>query len=81
MYPENSYKYTYIYIYIYIYNLYPEAVIDIPVWWKPETFVAVKPGLQPVQRADVFRYLVLWYQGGYYADTRPRSQRAGLGKW
>lgn len=25
-------------------------------------------GLSPVERADVFRYLVLWDQGGYYAD-------------
>ena len=24
--------------------------------------------LTPVERADVFRYLVLWDQGGYYAD-------------
>ena len=38
--------------------------------------MAVKPGLHPVQRADVFRYLVLWHQGGYYADTRARQ---GLG--
>ena len=30
---------------------------------------SLQPGLTPVQRADVFRYLVLWDQGGYYADV------------
>ena len=25
------------------------------------------PGLKPIQRADVFRYLVLYHEGGYYA--------------
>ncbi|CAL1147883.1 unnamed protein product [Cladocopium goreaui] len=32
-------------------------------------------GLSPVQRADVFRYLVLWDQGGYYADIDVRCHR------
>ncbi|CAK9006193.1 unnamed protein product [Durusdinium trenchii] len=27
------------------------------------------PGLTHVERADVFRYLVLWKEGGYYADA------------
>ena len=31
--------------------------------------------LSPVQRADVFRYLVLWDQGGYYADIDVRLEK------
>ena len=31
--------------------------------------------LSPVQRADIFRYLVLWDQGGYYADIDVRCEK------
>ena len=36
---------------------------------SPKVIWPIWDGLQPVQRADVFRYLVLWWQGGYYADV------------
>ena len=36
---------------------------------SPKVIWPIWDGLQPVQRADVFRYLVLWDQGGYYADV------------
>eukprot|EP00435_Cladocopium_sp_Y103_P058787 s255_g20.t1 len=36
---------------------------------SPKIIWPIWEGLQPVQRADVFRYLVLWYEGGYYADV------------
>ena len=31
--------------------------------------------LSMVERADVFRYLVLWDQGGYYSDIDARCQQ------
>eukprot|EP00435_Cladocopium_sp_Y103_P056260 s255_g18.t4 len=36
---------------------------------SPDLMWPIWEGLTPVQRADVFRYLVLWDQGGYYADV------------
>ncbi|CAK8993392.1 6-mannosyltransferase [Durusdinium trenchii] len=36
---------------------------------SPELLWPIWEGLSNVERADVFRYLVLWDQGGYYADT------------
>mmetsp|Transcript_34994 Transcript_34994/g.57254 ORF Transcript_34994/g.57254 Transcript_34994/m.57254 type:complete len:333 (-) Transcript_34994:110-1108(-) len=36
---------------------------------SPKIIWPIWEGLHPVQRADVFRYLVLWHQGGYYADV------------
>ncbi|CAL1169971.1 unnamed protein product [Cladocopium goreaui] len=36
---------------------------------SPALMWPIWEGLTPVQRADVFRYLVLWDQGGYYADV------------
>eukprot|EP00435_Cladocopium_sp_Y103_P069313 s659_g33.t1 len=35
---------------------------------SPDLIWPIWDGLSPVERADVFRYLVLWNQGGYYAD-------------
>ena len=35
---------------------------------SPEVIWPIWGGLSPVERADVFRYLVLYERGGYYAD-------------
>eukprot|EP00438_Fugacium_kawagutii_P014189 Skav207955 [mRNA] locus=scaffold108:424010:431064:+ [translate_table: standard] len=36
--------------------------------WYDDVIWPIWGGLSPIERADVFRYLVLWDQGGYYAD-------------
>ena len=35
---------------------------------SPDLMWPIWDALSPIERADVFRYLVLWDQGGYYAD-------------
>ncbi|CAE7299377.1 och1, partial [Symbiodinium sp. CCMP2456] len=35
---------------------------------SPDVIWPIWQGLLPVERADAFRYLVLWAYGGYYAD-------------
>ncbi|CAE7799000.1 och1, partial [Symbiodinium microadriaticum] len=35
---------------------------------SPDVIWPIWQGLLPVERADAFRYLVLWAHGGYYAD-------------
>jgi len=36
---------------------------------SPDLLWPIWEGLKPIQRADVFRYLVLYHEGGYYADV------------
>ena len=36
---------------------------------SPDLLWPIWEGFTPVEKADVFRYLVLWAFGGYYADA------------
>lgn len=42
---------------------------------SPDLIWPIWEALSPVQRADIFRYLVLWDQGGYYADIDCRCTK------
>eukprot|EP00434_Breviolum_minutum_P011272 symbB.v1.2.009943.t1/scaffold642.1/size177528/6 len=50
-------------------RIWTDADLDELVRTKsPDLIAPIWDGLTKIQRADVFRYLVLWVHGGYYAD-------------
>ena len=57
-------------------KLWDDAEVKRLVQTKsPDVIWPIWDGLRPVERADVFRYLVLWDQGGYYADIDVKCTR------
>lgn len=51
------------------YTLHDDATVNATVEeFFPEMMPYWRTVLRPVQRADVFRYLILWLRGGIYAD-------------
>ena len=57
-------------------KLWDDAEVERLVQTKsPDVIWPIWDGFLPVERADVFRYLVLWDQGGYYADIDVKCDR------
>ena len=57
-------------------KLWDDAEVEQLVQTKsPDVIWPIWDGLHTVEHADVFRYLVLWDQGGYYADTDVKCLR------